>query len=166
MSPQQQHTLPLSRTSKVNRNKSFEFRLRKSVTQTVDDNLENNRPFSSVKQKKKQNLNPTLKRLTLNEKSFNSLMINCFDETSNNSQGNSDYSVETSISSASSDGLNTYSLNFPSVEIQNKVLKLKDKVQDLTVTEISVSESHTTDKTLKSQEKQHSTINNINEEKF
>ncbi len=152
MSPHQQSPSS-SRASKLNAINSFRFKARESLPQTADDNLENSRPFSSAHQKQENHKpNRSRRRQTLNEKSFNSLMIDCFDETSNNSQGNSDYSVESSLSSASSNGLNAYKLNLKSVELVNKVLKIKRKVLDQTGTEA-----------LRPIEKEQSTVTDFNE---
>lgn len=89
---------------------SFKPTRNKSIASNID-NLENE-PTNTTKHARKRTTNKSTNRQTLNEKSLNSLMLNCFDEASNSSQASGYFSAAVStVSSGSSEGLNTYSLN-------------------------------------------------------
>lgn len=76
---------------------------------------------------------------TLKEKSLNSMIMNCFDEVSNNSAGSSsDYLSESSVASSLSDGLNTYSLNLSFLNKINKEIS-DDSSASPVVAPISIS---------------------------
>lgn len=119
------------RISKLNAMNSLNIKKNIPIFNTNNENFEN-KPFLG-QQKTTLNRSLASRNRSKGLNPLNSLVLNYFDETSNNSTGaSSDYSVDssTSNSNSSDNSLITYSLNLPN-EYENSFLaKLEPKLEE------------------------------------
>lgn len=124
-----------NRASKLNALNSIKLRR----NQTIQHDDRENKPLQNLK-KQEENFyeNKSRLKLTLKEKSLNSIIINCLNETSNNSSGSiSDCSTESRTSTdfpSLSGNSNSYCLNLPYFSTINKTSNsnlISDTVADL-----------------------------------